>query len=159
MILLTGWGGAIGQVPAASVDSQESDAPPAPAFSDKGLIAVATPAHMALQFGVDPNTLTITRDGVIRYVMVASSTTGVRNVLYEGIRCTTGEVKTYARKNAAGQWAPVSDPQWRALHGGNATTAHALALARQGACSGHTVGADSVGALVKKLRNWKPDPQ
>ncbi|MDP2368963.1 CNP1-like family protein [Rhodoferax sp.] len=159
LILLTGWTAAIGQAPTPGVDWQESDAPLAPAFSDTGLVPIAMPANAALQYGVDPNTLTITRDGVVRYVMVASSTTGVRNVMYEGIRCASSEVKTYARQNAAGQWAPVSEPQWRPLQGGNAVTAHAMALARQGVCSGRTVGADSAGALVKKLRYWKPDPR
>lgn len=151
------WTGAVGQVPANSVDWQESDVPPPPTVSDKGLIPIDMPANLTLRFGVDPSTLAITKDGVVRYVMVASSGTGVRNVLYEGVRCATGEVKTYARQNSSGQWVPVTQAQWRPLQG-SATAAHAMALARQGACSGRSVSTDSVAVLVNKLKNWKPDP-
>lgn len=149
--------GAIGQTSSTSPDWQEPNVPPAPPSDDRRLIPIDMPANVTLRFGIDPDTLMITPDGVIRYVLVASSTTGVRNLMYEGLRCASSEVTTYARQNAVGQWTPASEPQWRALQGGNAASAHAMALARQGACSGRTVGADSVRALVKKLKSPRPD--
>lgn len=148
---------AISQTPASTAELQTSVVPPTPPVDDLRLIRVDMPANASLRFGIDPVTLTITQDGEIRYVMVASSSTAVRNVMYEGLRCSSSEVKTYARQNSAGQWAPIAEPQWRPLQGGSATTAHAMALARQGACSGRTVGAVSVTALVKRLKNPKPD--
>ena len=150
------WTGAVGQVPTSGGDWQESDVPPPPSVSDKDLIPIDMPANLALRFGVDPSTLAITKDGVIRYVMVAESRTGSRNVMYEGVRCATSEVKTYARQDWSGQWAPVSQAQWRPLQGGGAA-AHAMALSRQGACSGRSVSTDSVAVLISKLKNWKPD--
>jgi len=149
---------ATGQTAPASSDWQELDVPPAPAFSDKGLLPLDMPASAALKFGVDPTTLVISKDGVVRYVVVATSSSGARNVMYEGIRCVTGEVKTYARQNSSGQWVSVAEPSWRPLHGG-AAAAHALALARQGACSSRSATADSVAAIIKKLRQTSPDPR
>lgn len=150
------WTGAMGQVPTNDGDWQESDVPPAPSVSDKDLVPIDMPANLALRFGVDPSTLAITKDGVVRYVMVASSRHGSRNVMYEGVRCATGEVKTYARQDSSGQWSPVFQAQWRSLQSGSAV-AHALALSRQGACSGRSVSTNSVAVLVNKLKNWKPD--
>lgn len=157
MALVTAWTSAIGQTPASNTDLHASVVPPAPPVDDLHLIRVDMPANASLRFAVDPVTLTIAQDGEIRYVMVASSTTAVRNVMYEGLRCSSSEVTTYARQNSAGQWAPISEPQWRPLQGGSAATAHAMALARQGACSGRTVGATSVAALIKRLKDPKPD--
>lgn len=112
------------------------------------------PPYVTLRFGVDPATLTITDDGVIRYVMVAQSLggSGTFSAMYEGIRCAAGEFKTYARFNASGQWAPVSNPQWRPLNDNN-TSKHALALARQGACDGRSARARSVQSIVSALKN------
>lgn len=156
--LVTAWSYAVGQPPSSTADPQATVAPPAAPVDDQHLIPIDMPASTSLRFGIDPATLTISQDGEIRYVMVASGAAAVRNVMYEGLRCSSSEVRTYARQNSAGQWAPNSAPQWRPLQGGTAATAHAMALARQGACSGRTVGAASVAALIKRLKNPKPDP-
>ena len=134
-------------------DWKEVDVPAAPAFSKDRLIPVAMPPYVTLRFGVDPATLTITNDGVIRYVMVAQSgdSKGAFSAMYEGIRCVSGEFKTYARFSASGQWAPVNNPQWRPLNDNN-TSKHALALARQGACDGRSARARSVPTMISALK-------
>ena len=66
-----------------------------------------------------------------RHVVVASSPSGSRNVFYEGIRCPTAEVKTYARHNGD-KWVMASDPKWQPM--ALQSSRHAFALARQGAC-------------------------
>ena len=145
----------IGQVFVEDPDWKEVDVPAPPPFSRDKLIFVSMPPYVTLRFGVDPATLTITDDGVIRYVMVAQSLGGGGgsfSAMYEGIRCAAGEFKTYARFNASGLWASVSNPQWRALTDNN-TSKHALALARQGACDGRSARARSVQAIVSALKN------
>lgn len=134
----------------ADPDWKEVEAPPPPSFSKDRLIPIDMPPYVSLRFGVDPASLSITDDGVVRYVMVATSSSGSINAMYEGIRCATGEVKTYARYNSAGQWAAVQEPQWRSLFD-NMPSKHALALARQGACEGRTT-ARSVTAIVNALK-------
>ena len=150
---------AIGQVFVEDPDWREVDIPAPPTFNKDRLIPVAMPPYVTLRFGVDPATLTITDDGVIRYVMVAqgAGVSGTLSAMYEGIRCAAGEFKTYARFSASGQWTSVSNPPWRPLADNN-TSKHALALARQGACDGRAAVARSVQEIVNALKNPARSP-
>jgi hypothetical protein len=150
----------LGQVFVEDPDWKEIDVPSAPSFNKDKLIPIEMPAYVSLRFGVDPATLTISGDGVVRYVMVAQSAgagNGTLTAMYEGIRCAAGEFKTYARFSASGQWAPVSSPQWRPLNDNN-TSKHALALARQGACDGRSAMGRSVQQIVSALKNPPKSP-
>ncbi len=123
---------------------QEGPVPEPPAFSLDRLIRFEVNPNSSLVYGLDPRTLQISAaDRVVRYVVVASSPAGARNVFYEGIRCPTGEVKTYAHQNGQ-QWVKASDPQWLPMSA--RPSRHALQLARQGACdnSGTPLRADDV---------------
>ena len=111
-------------------DWTESEVPPPPRFNKDKLVPIDMPKYVSLKFGVDPATLAITPDGIVRYVMVATNVSGSINAMYEGIRCATGEVKTYARYASNGEWSTVAEPQWRELNS-NQPSKHALALARQ----------------------------
>lgn len=111
---------------------QEAEVPPPPAFQMDRLISFEVNPNSSLVYAVDPQTLTISpTDRVVRYVVVASSPSGARNVFYEGIRCPTGEVKTYAHHNRQ-QWVMATNPQWLPMV--SRPSRHALQLARQGAC-------------------------
>lgn len=138
-------------------DWKETEVPAPPAFNKERLIPIDMPKYVTLRFGVDPATLTITPDGIVRYVMVAANATGSISAMYEGIRCATGEVKTYARYASSGKWSPVPDPQWRGLTD-NLPSRHALALARQGACDGRAATANSATAIVNALKNPNREP-
>lgn len=130
---------------------KESEAPPAPAFNKDRLLPLDMPHYVTLQFGVDPATLVITPDGIVRYVVVASNATGSLSAMYEGIRCATGEVKTYARFSSSGKWSVIQAPVWRGLND-NLPSRHALALANQGVCESSSIAASSVAAIVSTLK-------
>lgn len=132
-------------------DWKETEAPPAPAFNKDRLIPIVMPHYVTMQFGVDPTTLVITPDTIVRYVVVASNAAGSISAMYEGLRCATWEVKTYARLASNGQWSPVPNPQWQGL-GDNHMSKHALALARQGICDSPSTTANSVTDIVKALK-------
>lgn len=132
-------------------DWQETEVPAPPAFSKDHLVAIEMPHYVSLKFGVDPATLAITPDGIVRYVMVAINASGSVNAMYEGIRCATGEVKTYARASTSGTWSMVKEPEWHALSD-NLPSKHAIAFARQGACDGRAAAASSVADIVKALK-------
>lgn len=151
LTVFVAWG-ALAQLTDLDPDWKETDVPPPPAFSRDKLVPVDMPPHVTLKFGVDPATLSITKDGVVRYVMVATSSSGNVNAMYEGIRCLTGEVKVYARYTSSGQWKAVDNPQWAPLNG-NQPSKHALALARQGACEGRSATAASPTAIVQRLKS------
>lgn len=136
-------------------DWKESDTPTPPSFSQTRLIPIDMPPYVSLRFGVDPQTISVTSDGIVRYVVVASNASGSLNAMFEGLRCATGEVKTYARASANAQWSIVQNPGWQSLKG-NQSSRHALSLARQGACEGRT-SRSSTDAIVKMLKNPHPD--
>ena len=146
--------GAFAQLRADDPDWKEIDEPAAPAFSVNRLIPVDMPAHVTLQFGVDPATLTLTKDGVVRYVMVASSPGGATNAMYEGIRCATGEYRTYARASASGPWRANAYTAWSPLDR-SASSRAALSLAQQGVCNGRSVTGHSVQAIVRALNGQR----
>ncbi|SFB67775.1 CNP1-like family protein [Polaromonas sp. OV174] len=131
---------------------QESELPPPPAFDVGKLIPLDVSPNSSLVYGVDPASISIsTKDGLVRYVMVATSASGARNVMYEGIRCATGEYKTYGRYSSDGRWNMVSNPEWRTLFG-NMPSKHALRFARAGACDS-AAPAPSVHVLVNRLKD------
>ena len=138
------------QFAADNPDWKETEVPPPPAFSTSKLVALDRGPTTSLNFGVDPATLAISKDGIVRYVIVASNASGAMNAMYEGIRCATGEFKTYARSTTVGKWNAVQDPQWRSMYD-NMPSRHALVLARQGVCNGRAP-ASSVEAIVRKLK-------
>ncbi len=132
-------------------DWKEIEAPPPPAFSTDRLIPIEMPRYVSLRFGVDPATIAVTSDGIVRYVMVASNASGSTTAMYEGLRCASGEVKTYARYSANGQWHPVLNPEWQGLDN-NLPSKHALALAKQGVCEGRTLASYSAATLINVLK-------
>ncbi|TFZ01575.1 CNP1-like family protein [Ramlibacter rhizophilus] len=113
---------------------QEGAAPEPPALRLKGLVPVELP-RSTLRFGVQPDSVSIGPDRVVRYVVVATSASGALNALYEGIRCDEGKVKVYARHTPGAGWTPTRDAPWESLHD-NAGHRHSLAIARSGACIG-----------------------
>lgn len=135
-------------------DWKESPVPPPPAFNVSKLVPVDVGAASALAFGIDPATVTLTKEGVVRYVVVASSRTGATNAMYEGVRCASGEYKTYARHNASGGWNLVSNPAWQSLYA-PAPSRHTLMVARGGICRGNAPN-DNVEQMMRDLRT-SPD--
>lgn len=146
---LTAWA----QRDAELMDWKEGAIPPPPAFDVAKLLTFEVSAASSLVYGVDPATLSIADDGIVRYVMVATSASGVRNVFYEGLRCSSGEFKTYARYTPEGAWIKVTRPEWRSVFG-NLPSRHALQFARSGACDNMTP-ASSVNEIVRRLKASK----
>jgi CNP1-like family len=133
-------------------DWKEAQTPPPPAFAKDQVIALDMPPFVSLKVGVDPSTIVVGDDGVVRYVIVMTNATGSVNAVYEGIRCITDEVKTYARWTSSGTWSLVSDPQWKALND-NMPSQHAKAFARQGGCQSRL--ATSKNEILRALKSVK----
>lgn len=128
----------------------ESDTPPPPAFDVGRLVTIEVSANSALVYGVDPASISISKsDGLVRYVMVAGSASGARNVMYEAIHCATGQVKTYGR-HVDGRWSMAEQPQWRSLY--SMPLKYALRFAQAGACDG-AAAPSSVQALLSRLKS------
>ena len=115
-------------------------------------------ASTPLRFGIDPLTLSVGSDGVVRYVFVARSPSGAVNALFEGIRCKTAEVRVYARWDPDGKrWLPglSGDGAWQALDNRGATR-RAMQVARGGVCDGAAPNR-SPELILDMLRNGRKD--
>jgi hypothetical protein len=67
-------------------------APPKPADVIEFFVSSATD----FRFFVDPQSLSVGKDGVVRYTLLARSPSGAENVTFEGIRCSEGWLRVYA---------------------------------------------------------------
>jgi hypothetical protein len=123
--------------PAFPENWAEQVVPPPARFSVERLQPFEVSAGSSLRYGIDPDTLRVDPDGVVRYVLVARSDAGALNVLYEGIHCKAASVKTYARWDNQSAWNTSADPAWRPL-AFSGPTRHAMRLARGGLCEGPT---------------------
>jgi CNP1-like family len=143
------------QLLATDPDWKESDAPPPPALNFKSLLPFEVSAVSNLTWALDPAALTIVGDGLVRYVVVARSPSGVFNALYEVINCSNAEFKTYARmvgkesEVSDKAWVVLQDSQWKSMTA--APSKHALSLAKQGVCTGKTA-AQTVAEIVTSLK-------
>lgn len=135
---------------------QENEVPlPGPVQRNQ-LIPFDMSTRTELQFSVDASSITVGSDRVVRYVMLARSNSGAENILYEGLRCETGEARNYARWNQAEQrWIPYSgSTPWRALSG-VAASLPAARLAYLAFCEGRTPTEPKARMLADLRRGGK----
>lgn len=123
--------------------------------TDANLIAFDAGAATAHRFLVDPGSISIGEDGVVRYILVIRTAGGAKNVTFEGMRCETREQKTYAIGQADGTWARARDPQWRRVEYREINRHHGV-LYRDFFCRGK-FPAGSVKEIVSRLR-YPPAP-
>ena len=93
--------------------AEEEVAPPAypqPA----NLLEFRLPDPEGFRFFVDRTTLSVDKDGVVRYVLVARSSEGAQSVTYEGLRCQTAENRVFAVGQPDGTWVSARSA-WRAI--------------------------------------------
>lgn len=64
------------------------------------------------RFFVDRRSISVGKDGVVRYTLIALSPKGAENISFEGMRCKSREHKTYATGRADGSWSRREGP-WR----------------------------------------------
>ena len=74
--------------------------------------------------------------------------------MYEGIRCSAGQHRVYARHNATGGWSVLSGSEWQPMYG-SAASRHALALSLAGVCKDRAVNR-SASNIVRTLKSEQP---
>jgi hypothetical protein len=122
-----------------------------PPYPERGaLLELDVPAANEFRFYIDPGTLSVGQDRVVRYALVARSPSGVENVRVEGLRCSTGEYRIYAVGRPDGSWS-VRSGDWRAYERANARGWH-HALSRRYFCpNGEAIGSAEEG--IRALRH------
>lgn len=108
-----------------------------------------------LKWGIEPSTITIGKDGVTRYVVIAKGA-NISNISYEGINCAKGELKVYARWNV-NQWNINNNASWIDITD-RSRAHHALALARSGLCDGSSpqLRVDDIIQNLKGKKTGRP---
>ncbi len=157
ILAVAGWSfAAVAQAQYADLDRadwKEDPVPPAPAYDSKRLIPIELSRSSVVRVGIDPQTLSINqKTGVVRYVVVAQGASAV-NAFYEGIRCSTGEYRVYARQVQGGEWSANSDDRWRSMRG-EERYPHPFRLARDGLCLGTALN-QTTAEMVRALRSPK----
>lgn len=84
--------------------------PPFP--KDEGFLSFYVSPTATNRFFLDTESLSVGSDGVVRYVLLAISDSGVRNLTFEGMRCETRERRIYAVGRPDGSWSKARGNQW-----------------------------------------------
>ncbi|GAB3627231.1 hypothetical protein PTE30175_04599 [Pandoraea terrae] len=82
---------------------------------DADLVSYPTSANATLNYAIDAKSISVTPEGVVRYVSVIRSNQGARNVTFEGVRCETFEYRLYATGRPDGKWAPARVSEWQPI--------------------------------------------
>lgn len=77
------------------------------------------------KFYIDASTLSVGKDGVVRYVLVVRTSGGATNITFEGIRCSSRELRIYASGRRDGTWAKARLSDWRPIENKPANRHHA----------------------------------
>lgn len=111
-----------------------------PGYPDNDdLLEVAGPqAYQNYQYLIDAENLIVGADGVVRYSIVIRSSSGADNVMHDGIRCTTNQIKNYAYGSTGmdgkKKFIPKLNAVWRPFRA-TGITAYGSILASNYYCS------------------------
>jgi hypothetical protein len=89
---------------------------------------------MPFSFYIDPASLSLGKDGVLRYTIVIESNSGASNIMYEGIRCATHEYRTFAYGTPDGKFSKALHSNWTRITSSGAM-AHRYNLRRYYLCN------------------------
>jgi CNP1-like family protein len=78
------------------------------------LVEFYVSATTDFRFFIDRQSLSVGKDGVVRFTLLARSPSGAENVTYEGIRCSEGNYRVYAYARPEGGWRE-RDSEWRPI--------------------------------------------
>lgn len=142
------------------IDWQEDEVTSVPDFNLKKAIPVELNKTSQVKWFVDPDTMSIGKDNVFRYVVIAQGPTGTINAFYEGILCKEVQFKTYAKlitneMPPPFNWRMVENPEWKSLSG-LSTHNHEKALAKEFICDGAS-RPTSVSNVKKRMKNFNYD--
>jgi hypothetical protein len=102
------------------------------------------------RFFIDPKTLRIADNDVVHYVLLLRSPSGSENLMYEGIRCQTGDYKTFAYGTRTGKFKALKKPRWKEITETSNNWFRAE-LKRGYFCNPHRLEAVSVESILGRI--------
>jgi hypothetical protein len=106
-------------------EAQKAMLPPLP--KNENLYQFQAGAGRPFAYFVDLASISVPQRGVLRYTLLARSSSGAANVSYEAIRCDAFERKTYAFGREDNTWSPARLSQWLPIGSGQDSPQRALA--------------------------------
>ncbi len=104
---------------------------------------------------VDPASVSVGKDRVVRYTAILKSRSGAINVIYEGIRCTAGQYRRYALGGQDG-FHLAANSRWQYIHGSQGSSNRYLEVLRDRfICPAPPPGKPA--AILRRLRAPNPD--
>jgi len=140
------------EVPAVEVDpAVPLPPPPGPQAGIEFPVSVLT----SNRFAIDPDGLILQEGRLVRFTLIVTSRSGVRNVSHEAIRCAQGQRRLLAIGLTDGTWSPSRSSTWLPIdRGATVNRAHAELMARW--CSGGQLTGRDAKALVRLLQEERP---
>jgi hypothetical protein len=102
-------------------------------------------------FAIDSQSVNLAGDGTVRYTLIATSNSGVKNISYEAIRCETYEKKLYAFGRPDGSWSRSRRNEWDRITQSGINKQHYV-LYTDYFCDGNTI-AGKTPVLIDRLHN------
>lgn len=123
---------------------------------EQSLAAFYVSAASDNRFFIDPASISVGGDGVVRYTLVVVTPGGARNVSFEGMRCETREKRLYAFGRPDGSWSKSRNSQWERVREAT-TNRHHAALFQEYFCpDGIAVrSADEAKAALRRASTWR----
>ncbi len=104
---------------------------------------------------IDPASVSVGKDRVVRYTAILRSRSGATNVFYEGMRCSTGRYRRYAFGDPDG-FRVSKHSRWKYIRGGTGVSDSYLAVLRDHfICPSPPPGKPA--AILRRLRAPNPD--
>lgn len=124
----------------------------------KSLIEVYVSAASTNHFFVDPASLSVGEDGVVRYVVSVKSPSGASSVNFEGMRCDSRERRLYAFGRGDNTWSRARNSAWTRISNAGANR-YPYVLMREYFCPGGVAIRNAAEGLDALKRGGHPAAQ
>lgn len=130
---------------------------------EENLLPFEVSPTQTFEFFIDSNSLTVGEEE-IRYTMVSKSRAGAVNITYEGMKCSTFEIKRYAYGSKDGKWTVSKHGGWRSIQFYAANRPHA-SLAQDYFCEEKAIAGKKEDMLfrikynrsIKNKNTWRTE--
>lgn len=131
-----------------------SELPPFP--RPQALIGFEVSAASRNRHFLDRDSIRVGEDGVVRYTVLIRTPGGAENLRFEGIRCATGEQKSYAF-GQDGRWVLNRNARWEPIRA-RAAGSYQRELFSSYFCAGG-MGEPDLPRILRLLQEggWRPD--
>jgi hypothetical protein len=122
----------------------------------EGLVELYVTAASTNRFFVDPSSVSVGNDGVVRYVVSVRSPAGAISTNYEGIRCDAGQRRLYAFGRPDNTWSKAKTANWTRISNAGANR-YAYTLMREYFCPGGVAIRNAAEGVNALRRGGHPD--